>query len=177
MSLETGQERHSTFRLWVYDHIDFTKSCKREAAKIKNIKEDLDLTCLTISEEGILDFLTHISNQTGAFAPQTLADTLGFPNRDSVRKSKSIQSDLKLLLDYLVLNEHLQVPKDKKGSNVKGKVPSTSKSNINNQVLIAENEMLKAKIAHLESKLESRGKAGRLADVMTKHGVIFFEKH
>lgn len=177
MSLETGQERHSTFRLWVYDHIDFTKSCKSEAAKIKNIKEELDLTCLTISEEGILDFLTHISNQTGVFAPQTIADTLGFPNRDSVRKSKSIQADLKSLLDYLVLNEHLQPPKGKKGSTAKGKASSTSKVSINVQALIAENEMLKAKIAHLESKLENRGKAGRLADVMTKHGVIFFEKH
>ncbi|MBS9834206.1 hypothetical protein P3742_04960 [Vibrio parahaemolyticus] len=177
MSLETGQERHSTFRLWVYDHIDMVKSCENEAAKLKNIKEGLDLSNLTISEEGVLDLLAHISNQTGVFAPQTIADTLGFPNRDSVRKSKSIQADLKSLLDYLVLNEHLQAPKGKKGSTAKGKVSSTSKVSINDQALIAENEVLKAKIAQLESELESRGKAGRFADVIAKHGVVFLEEH
>ncbi|MBE4250984.1 hypothetical protein HJ079_04810 [Vibrio parahaemolyticus] len=91
-----------------------TKSCENGAAKLKDIKEELDLSNLTISEVGVLDLLAHISNQTGVFAPQTIADTLGFPNRDSVRKSKSIQADLKSLLDYLVLNEHLQPPKGKK---------------------------------------------------------------
>ncbi|KOO14437.1 hypothetical protein AKJ18_12865 [Vibrio xuii] len=177
MSLEIGQERHSTFRLWVYDHIDMAKSSENDAAKLKDIKEELDLSNLTISKEGLLDLLAHISNQTGVFAPQTLADTLGFPNRDSVRKSKSIQADLKSLLDYLILNEHLQPPKGKKDSTAKGKVASATKVSINDQTLIAENEVLKAKIARLESELETQGKAGRLADVIAKHGVVFLEEH
>ncbi|CAE6892237.1 hypothetical protein [Vibrio sp. B1FLJ16] len=177
MSFETGQERHSTFRLWIYDQFDVEKSCNDDANKIKDIKEELNLTNLTISKEGIVTLLEHISNQTGDFAPKLLADTLGFPNRDSVRKSKSIQADLKSLLDYLVLNEHLQPPKGKKGSTAKGKASLTSKVSINDPALIAENEVLKAKIAQLESELESRGKASRFADVIAKHGVVFFEEH
>ncbi|MDV6253062.1 hypothetical protein [Vibrio sp. EA2] len=177
MSLETGQVRHSTFRLWLFHHVDLSRSCQTSAHKLKDIKEELNLLNIIISEKGVLDLLKHISNQTGEFAPKALADTLGFPNRDSVRKSKSIQADLKSLLDYLVLNEHLQPSKGKKGSTAKGKAPSTSKVSINDPALIAENEVLKAKIAQLESELESRGKASRFADVIAKHGVVFFEEH
>lgn len=175
MSLEIGQERQSTFRLWVYNHIDMGKSCKKTADKIKDIKVDLNLEYIVLSKQGVLDLLAHISNQTSDFAPQALADTLGFPNRDSIRKSKSIQADLKYLLDYLVSNKHLQPSTGSKRPLLKSKTSTTN--NVSDQAVIAENAILKAKIAQLEAELENQGKAGRLADVISKHGVVYCEEH
>ncbi|EGR1575955.1 hypothetical protein [Vibrio parahaemolyticus] len=177
MSLETGQERHSTFRLWIFEHIDKVASCQLSVEKVKDIKTKLDLCNVVITSEGTSDFLKHISNQTGAFAPQILADTLGFPNRDSIRKSKAIKADLEVLLNYLISSGHLQSPKGVNEDSKKRVNHLKERNGFGISSLEAENAVLKARISQLEAELKTRGKAQRFADVIAKHGVVFFEEY
>ncbi|MFL7015475.1 hypothetical protein AB6D16_009265 [Vibrio cyclitrophicus] len=176
MSKEIGQLRHWEFRKWISEMVNESKSCKSSIEKILDTTEVLNIDRVILTDAGISALVSHISNQTNSFSPQRLADALGFPNRENIRKSGSIKADLKVLEDYLLSHNHIAPPKERKQGASGSKSRPENRHSAGNGALEAENAVLKERVAELEGQLRNNGKASRFADVIAKHGVVFIEE-
>ena len=175
MSKEIGQLRHWEFRKWISEMVNESKSRKSSIEKILDTTEVLNIDHVILTDTGISALVSHISNQTNSFSPQSLADALGFPNRENIRKSGSIKADLKVLEDYLLSHNYIAPPKERKQGASGSKSRPENRYSAGNGALEAENAVLKERITELEGQLRSNGKASRFADVIAKHGVVFIE--
>ncbi|EIA1619093.1 hypothetical protein MA786_003228 [Vibrio parahaemolyticus] len=170
MTKALGMERHSTFRLWVLDHMDKEKTPVETLEAIKDIGTGLELSEVIFTDEGVADFIKHRSNQTGNFAPQSIANTLGFTDRDNVRRNKAIFSDLENITKCLISRGHF-TQRTPKGSTT----PKTTHATDSKKVKELEDEVLRLRlqVQSLEKQLSSSAKTDRLANVLVNHGIVY----